>query len=409
MWEASVAALDPDVDLCLLLVIGLRAPDINTRESSDLEIGERVFAIGAPAGLELSLSDGLVSGVRKRRETTVIQTTAAISPGSSGGGLFDEKGNLVGITTFFIEGGQALNFALPANLALALAKQSTERTALAWLRLGDRVVEEAEGRFSRRGDEFLHPPDTRDRRAWEALGKRAEESLAIYRADLRRAIRPYKECLKLKPTAATPRCRTSEINPVNSDFECLGLGGADLFKPMNMVAWVRLGSLFAKMDDYENTVVAFREAQHLRAEDDWVSTEFARALGKFRDPKATASAYREALRLHPTASGWIEFASNMLSNNPDEALAALIEASRLNPDGGELCLIGALYAQMGKRKEALPALEAGVRLRPSDGQCMFRLGEVYARMRKKREAREIYERLKTLDRDLANLLKKYYL
>lgn len=81
-----------------------------------LEVGERVYAIGAPQGLELSLSEGLVSGLRKDGGTTLIQTTAAISKGSSGGGLFDAQGRLVGITTMFLKEGQALNFAVPAEL-----------------------------------------------------------------------------------------------------------------------------------------------------------------------------------------------------------------------------------------------------------------------------------------------------
>ena len=74
-----------------------------------------MYAIGAPQGLELSLSEGLVSGLRKDGGTTYIQTTAAISKGSSGGGLFDAQGRLVGITTMYVEGAQALNFAVPAE------------------------------------------------------------------------------------------------------------------------------------------------------------------------------------------------------------------------------------------------------------------------------------------------------
>jgi len=79
-----------------------------------------VYAIGAPQGLELTLSEGLISGLRKLEEDlprhkvrNVIQTTAAISPGSSGGGLFDARGQLVGITTFLLTAGQSLNFAIP--------------------------------------------------------------------------------------------------------------------------------------------------------------------------------------------------------------------------------------------------------------------------------------------------------
>src|SRR5262245_19894479 len=91
--------------------------------TDDLQVGQRVYAIGAPQELELTLSDGLISGLRHTEggSTQLIQTSAPISPGSSGGGLFDQEGRLVGITTFFVAEGQNLNFALPAAWALELS------------------------------------------------------------------------------------------------------------------------------------------------------------------------------------------------------------------------------------------------------------------------------------------------
>src|SRR5262249_49670558 len=91
--------------------------------TDDLQVGQRVYAIGAPQELELTLSDGLISGLRQTEGGSIqlIQTSAPISPGSSGGGLFDQDGRLVGITTFFVEEGQNLNFALPAAWVLELS------------------------------------------------------------------------------------------------------------------------------------------------------------------------------------------------------------------------------------------------------------------------------------------------
>jgi S1-C subfamily serine protease len=83
-------------------------------------VGERVYAIGAPEGLELTISEGLVSGLREYENVRVIQTSAAISHGSSGGGLFDVNGRLIGITTFSLKEGQNLNFALPGEWIQAL-------------------------------------------------------------------------------------------------------------------------------------------------------------------------------------------------------------------------------------------------------------------------------------------------
>ena len=121
-WFANVEHLDPEHDLCELKSAGLNAPPVPVRASSSLAVGERVYAIGAPEGLEMTLSEGVVSGLRGYGGGRVIQTSAAISPGSSGGGLFDAQGRLIGITTFSMKEGQNLNFALPTEWVEALVR-----------------------------------------------------------------------------------------------------------------------------------------------------------------------------------------------------------------------------------------------------------------------------------------------
>jgi hypothetical protein len=106
---------DRDRDLCTITVNGLNAPAVKMGSTRRLKVGARVYAIGTPQGLELTLSEGIVSGFREDEVGRYIQTTAPISQGSSGGGLFDEKGRLVGITSFNIAKGQNLNFALPVE------------------------------------------------------------------------------------------------------------------------------------------------------------------------------------------------------------------------------------------------------------------------------------------------------
>lgn len=117
---ARVSHAHPSADLCQLQVERLRAPAASIRDSSSLAVGEKVYAIGAPLGLESTMSEGLISGLRPENGLHVIQTTAPISKGSSGGGLFDEGGKLVGITSYFLSAGQNLNFALPADLISTL-------------------------------------------------------------------------------------------------------------------------------------------------------------------------------------------------------------------------------------------------------------------------------------------------
>ena len=141
IYVASLEYADVGRDMCLLKVDNFHAPPVKIRRKGDLKVGERVYAIGNPVGLEATLSDGLISGIRTfggklaaRGVDELIQTTAPISPGSSGGGLFDSEGRLVGITALgsvFIL--QNLNFALPtdwiaevpARAKAAMAKRGT--------------------------------------------------------------------------------------------------------------------------------------------------------------------------------------------------------------------------------------------------------------------------------------------
>ena len=110
----KVVVADHELDLCSVNVAGLAAPAV-TVSGSDARVGERAYAIGAPEGLELTLSEGIVSSLRPTTRGSIIQTTAPISPGSSGGGLFNGSGQLIGIVTFQHKTGQNLNFAVPAS------------------------------------------------------------------------------------------------------------------------------------------------------------------------------------------------------------------------------------------------------------------------------------------------------
>ena len=114
-FSASVEVADEEYDLCRLSVTGLTAPAVAIGTADSLTTGQKVYAIGAPQGLDLTISDGIVSGMRDLPQGRVIQTTAPISPGSSGGPLFDAYGRLVGIMTFQHRSGQNLNFAVPAD------------------------------------------------------------------------------------------------------------------------------------------------------------------------------------------------------------------------------------------------------------------------------------------------------
>lgn len=102
------------------------------------QIGERVFAIGNPRGLEQSISEGIVSGNREMDGTAWIQHTAPISPGSSGGALISAYGELIGINSRMLEESENLNFAVPsATLSVALSRARARAGSLDFPQNGD--------------------------------------------------------------------------------------------------------------------------------------------------------------------------------------------------------------------------------------------------------------------------------
>jgi S1-C subfamily serine protease len=113
--SARVDTADEEFDLCRLNVSGMTAPSVAIADVAAVRPGQKVLALGAPKGLELTISEGIVSALREVPDGTLIQTTAPISPGSSGGGLFNSAGELVGIITLTSRYGQNLNFAVPAD------------------------------------------------------------------------------------------------------------------------------------------------------------------------------------------------------------------------------------------------------------------------------------------------------
>lgn len=137
---ARLLHADTERDLCELSApVGASAAPL---APGPAQIGQRVYTIGSPRGLDATLSDGLVSGLRRDAAGTLvyIQISAPISPGSSGGGLFDEEGRLLGITSAGVAGdAQNLNFArpaaqipeIPARSAAALQRWRTGKAAAA--------------------------------------------------------------------------------------------------------------------------------------------------------------------------------------------------------------------------------------------------------------------------------------
>ncbi len=117
--DVELIAVNSQVDLALIRIKHPDGKDFSCAPvvlQDGLEIGQPVFAIGNPLGLERTMTQGVVSTTSRNFEgLTYIQTDTAINPGNSGGPLFNTRGEIVGITNMGIRGGESLGFAIPAR------------------------------------------------------------------------------------------------------------------------------------------------------------------------------------------------------------------------------------------------------------------------------------------------------
>lgn len=121
---------DPELDLLIAKTSLKNTNPAPLGDSDTISVGEDIIAIGNPAGLEGTVSNGIVSGVRKVGESKFIQITAPISPGSSGGPVFDSTGKVIGVATAYLDIGQNLNFAMPVNYLKSLKPSSMKLSLL---------------------------------------------------------------------------------------------------------------------------------------------------------------------------------------------------------------------------------------------------------------------------------------
>ena len=115
--QVKIVAINKFADLALLKINDSDAPKfarVSIGDSDNLAVGERVFAIGSPLGLERTVTEGIVSTkTRPFQGELYLQTTAQINPGNSGGPLFNLRGEVVGVTNMKITFGEGLGFAIP--------------------------------------------------------------------------------------------------------------------------------------------------------------------------------------------------------------------------------------------------------------------------------------------------------
>jgi S1-C subfamily serine protease len=152
-WDAQLIGIEPDKDIAVLKITApnVKLTSVPLGTSKGLRVGQKVFAIGNPFGLDHTLTTGVISGLgREIRSVTerpiqgVIQTDAAINPGNSGGPLLDSSGRLIGMNTAIVSPSGAyagIGFAVPVDTINRIVPQLIRSGYVKKPGLGIRVIE----------------------------------------------------------------------------------------------------------------------------------------------------------------------------------------------------------------------------------------------------------------------------
>ncbi|MCD6184647.1 MAG: serine protease [Deltaproteobacteria bacterium] len=120
----GVTAVDTKRDLVILKISNVRSQALSIGNSDAVQVGEPIFVVGNPKGLEGTFSQGIISSIRTIGSDKILQITAPISPGSSGGPVLNKKGKVIGVSVATFKGGQNLNFAIPASYLKTLLSKT---------------------------------------------------------------------------------------------------------------------------------------------------------------------------------------------------------------------------------------------------------------------------------------------
>jgi S1-C subfamily serine protease len=362
-WSATLIEASPEHDLCGVRPQNLSlSPVTVVRPSSKLATGETVYAIGTPEGLELTFSEGVISALRDNEGVRMIQTSAPISPGSSGGGLFDMRGNLVGITTFGFKEGQSLNFALPGEWVSGI--------------LSDLEKE------SHRSDAEL------ESNAWLKIGLEA-----VKKDDYDFALNSFQKCADLKQSDA------------HRAWYEIGSIWSQAISSNSVRAWLEEHQRIAER-------LADERARQIDPRDWWKWRHRPPSLFDEAPAKAIA-AFEKAIELKPDyAEAWEELAGVYSSRNEcDQTISAAKEATRLAPHEWKGWLIlGDCYNKTGSYAEAIQAFQQGQRVAPDWRKSVFLalVGVVYAKKGDREQVLRIYNELKASDPKTAEYFFKEY-
>lgn len=380
LYVEGVVATDPEADLALLKVRGGGKVHLTLAESPLPKVGTKVFAIGNPRGLTNTLSDGLVSGIRKVGHAALIQTTAAISPGSSGGPLLTSDGSVVGVTSATLAEAQNVNFAVSADAVKKLiaskgklkplASASADAMGPADASAFEHVWSEIDDNELRTASLLLE--NLRDRHQGNPFYWFTSGILHERLNNLELSAKAHREAIRLRPEFYEAHCYLGFVlgrqGKVDEALEAFGV--AERIMPKASLAPFYAGMVHLRTKNFGHALGALERAIKVDGDNPDYHALKGRALAALKLDKRALWAFNKALALEPDhVDTFVSLGDFHLERgHRPEAVAAFNRAIELKADHAYAYFgLGTAAYQDGNKAEAQMAWQNASRFDP-EGQ-----------------------------------------
>ena len=312
-------------------------------------IAEKIVVVGSPLGLDQTVSEGIVSAIRKMPSIgNFFQMSAPISPGSSGSPVMNMSGDVIGVATFQAATGQNLNFAVSSRSVLEINDDLKKPSLSEWTYARSMDKPRVAAELCRKGFQF----------SIQGEGKKA--------------LQYYREAAEKDPRDAA--------------------------------AWYGLGSCYVGLDRADDALKAYRQAILHNPRDALAHYHLASYYGNIGRNEDAITSYREVIHINP------EFRQAYFRlgivytriGRLEEGKEAFQQVVRLDPENARAhFMMGITYGKMGRYEDALQAHREVLRINPNHAAAHYNMGLAYAMLSDPQKEMESYRQAIRIDPDFA--------
>ncbi|MEK7450167.1 MAG: tetratricopeptide repeat-containing serine protease family protein [Planctomycetota bacterium] len=334
-------------DLVILKAKGENLPIVKLGDSDKIKLGENVYVVGSPGGLENSIiTDGVIIGRQEMGwNQKGIQISTPVSHGSSGSPVFNEAGEVIGVVASIsmLTDLQSLNFAVPINI------------------IKNKVSEKKITSMEKFAEDF----------STSAYSRNFQGDYLYENGKYKEAIESYQEAIRIKPDYVQAHCNLGDAYKKSGEFPKAieSYKQAIRIKPDYVQAYYNLGNAYYESEDY---------------------------------PKAIES-YKQSIRIKPDADAHCNLGNTYYeSGDYPKAIESYKQAIRIKPDYVQAyCNLGKAYYESGDYPKAIESFKQAIRLKPDLADAHYGLGVSYLLISNRNSALEEYKIIKELDKELA--------